>query len=304
MLQSTRDPAARFRRLPLATATAILVAACAIVLSLVPEWILFRQRLAFNVFDLDDHAVLRPFDHTTHDRLKLRSWYVAPQGDKPVLVYFPGRDGDIMRKPGHLLELTAQGYGLLLAGYRGYGGNRGTPREFDLYLDAMSMLTQFRERVEAPGGFVLYGYSMGSTIAANTGAQLDVRAVILEAPLSNFLQAVRQQAGNIPALLVRSRFDNVARVAEIRAPVLLLAGSRDLVTPPLFARVLAEANPALASVAVIEDANHVNIIRLGGGQVVREFLAGLSDLHMAVAEGARAGPMSAAVLPFGGRAAQ
>ncbi len=236
---------------------------------------LFRQRLAFSVFDMEDNAVLRPFDHTTHDGLRLRSWYVPAQDDKPVVVYFPGRDGDLLRKPGHLLELTGDGYGVLLAGYRGYGGNPGVPREFDLYLDAISMLGQFAERVEAPGGLVLYGYSMGTGIAANTAAQMEVNAVILEAPISNFLQAVRQQAGNVPAILVRSRFDNLSRIAEIKAPILLLAGGQDPVTPAVFAWALAEANPVFAHVEVIDDANHVNIIRLGGRQVVRDFLARL-----------------------------
>lgn len=277
MPQPTGFPAARFRRLPLVTAATAFVAACAIILSLLPEWVLFRQRLAFSVFDMEGHAVLRPFDHTTRDRLRLRSWYVPPQDDKPVLVYFPGRDGDLLRKPGHLLELAGDGYGVLLAGYRGYGGNPGIPREFDLYLDAISMLAQFADRVKTPGGFVLYGYSMGTGIAANTAVQLDVRAVILEAPMSNFLQAVRQQAGNVPAILVRSQFDNLSRIAEIRAPILLLAGGQDPVTPALFAGALAEANPALAHVEVIEEANHINIIRLGGRQVVRNFLDGLGS---------------------------
>lgn len=275
MPQPTGFPAARFRRLPLVTAAAGFVAVCAIILSLVPEWVLFRQRLAFSVFDMEDNAVLRPFDHTTHDGLRLRSWYVPAKDDKPVLVYFPGRDGDMLRKPGHLLELTGDGYGVLLAGYRGYGGNPGIPREFDLYLDAISMLGQFAERVKAPDGFVLYGYSMGTGIATNTAAQMEVDAVILEAPISNFLQAVRQQAGNVPAILVRSRFDNLSRIAEIKAPILLLAGGQDPVTPALFAWALAEANPAFARVEVIDDANHVNIIRLGGRQVVRDFLAWL-----------------------------
>lgn len=263
----------RRRLASLILALGVALSGAAVLLSWVPEWILFRQRMLFSILDLDAGAVLLPYDHETHDGLRLRSWYIAPAADMPVIVYFAGRDGDVMRKPAHLFELAGEGYGLLLVGYRGYGGNPGLPREFDMQLDAVALLEHFRRTGVADGGYVLYGYSMGSAIAANAAAQVEARAVVLEAPISSFLEAVRQQARGVPSWLVRTRFDNLARMAEITAPVLLLAGGRDAVTPALFALALADANPAVTRVHVLEDANHFSIIRLGGRQAVREFLA-------------------------------
>src|SRR5690606_7970112 len=120
-----------------------LVAVAILLLSLLPEWVLYRDRMLFSVLDLGEDAPLVPFDFTTHDGLRLRSWYVPPSEEKLVIVYFAGRDGDLLRKPGHLLELTQEGYGLLLAGYRGYGGNPGIPRELDMHLDANYLLAAF-----------------------------------------------------------------------------------------------------------------------------------------------------------------
>lgn len=269
----TSSSAKRKRRLsPLLVTVVLALAAALTVLSSLPEWILFRQRLLFSVLDLGDDMVLVPFDHTTHDGMRLRSWYIAPAEGRPMIVYFAGRDGDLLRKPAHLFELAQEGYGLLLVGYRGYGGNPGEPAEFDLNVDATYMLAQFSQTELADNGYILYGYSMGSAIAANAAAQVETRAVILEAPLSNFLEAVRQQAGGVPAWLVRTRFDNISRMAEIRSPVLLLAGGKDLVTPPLFALSLAAANPAMARVEVFDEANHFSIVRLGGRKAVRDFL--------------------------------
>lgn len=262
-------------------AVALAVGVAGVVLSLVPEWVLFRQRLLFSVLDVQAGTVLLPFEHTTHDGLRLRSWYIAPAAGKPVIVYFAGRDGDLMRKPSHLFELAGEGYGLLLVGYRGYGGNPGWPREFDLHLDATFLLAQFRQTGLADGGYILYGYSMGTAMAANAAAHVETRAVILEAPISSFLQAVRQQARGVPAWLVRTRFDNLSRMAEIHSPVLLLAGGLDPVTPALFALSLAEANPAMARVQVFEQANHFSIIRLGGRRAVRDFLAEVEEGMMA-----------------------
>ena len=267
----------RRRLSSLVFAVALAVGAAGVLLSMVPEWILFRQRLLFSVLDLDAGAVLLPFEHATHDGLRLRSWYIAPSGGKPVIVYFAGRDGDLLRKPAHLFELAQEGYGLLLVGYRGYGGNPGSPREFDMHLDANYMLAQFRQTGLADHGYILYGYSMGTAFAVNAATQVATKAVILEAPISSFLQAVRQQARGVPSWLVRTRFDNLARMAEIRSPTLLLAGGMDPVTPALFALSLAAANPLVARVEVFEEANHFSIIRLGGRQAVRAFLAQVED---------------------------
>lgn len=241
-------------------------------LLLIPDHILFQQRLLFSVLDLDVEAPLQPLDYETHDGQTLRSWYMAPDEDHPVIVYFAGRDGDILRKPRHLFPLTERGYGLLLVGYRGYGGNPGFPNEPQMYIDNYGLLSQVRSSGMAENGFILYGYSMGTGFAANAATQIAPVGVILEAPMSSFLDSVRQQAGQVPAFLVRTRFDNLAKIAEIRAPTLLLAGGMDSVTPAWFALSLAAVNQTYATVKVFEDANHFNIMRLGGSDAITNFL--------------------------------
>ncbi|MEO3998124.1 alpha/beta hydrolase [Mesorhizobium sp. CAU 1732] len=254
-------------------AIGVLGAMSVAALAVVPEHILYRQRLLFSILDLKAEAPLQALDYRTYDGLTLRSWYIPPRDDRPMIVFFAGRDGDILRKPQHLMELTKIGYGLILVGYRGYGGNPGWPNEADMYLDASSLLVQARDAGLEGTGFVLYGYSMGSAFAANAAAHSRPLALILEAPISNFLDAVRQQAGLVPSWLVRTRFDNVTRVSEVQAPVLLMAGGQDAITPPWFALSLAAANPNFAQVKVFEEANHFSIIRLGGRNTVADFLA-------------------------------
>jgi uncharacterized protein len=261
----------RWHRFLLAFVAVVTVSAFGVV-AVLPEHILFRQRMLFSIFDLDSQFTLRPFNQRTHDRLTLRSWYHPPQGERPTIVYFAGREGDLIRKPAHLLALAEQGYGLLLAGYRGYGGNPGWPSERAMFLDAASLLWQAEAAGLAPNGYVLYGYSMGSGIASNAAVQVRPRALILEAPISSFIEAVRQQAGNVPRWMVRTQFDNIARIAELDIPVLLLAGGRDTITPPWFAISLARANESVVTMHVYEDANHMSIIRHGGRDAIAAFL--------------------------------
>jgi uncharacterized protein len=237
-----------------------------------PEHILFGYRLHFSILELDRDRELLRFDHRTADGLTLRSWYVPPRDGRPTIVYFAGRDGDILYKPGHLVGPVEEGYGLLLVGYRGYGGNPGFPSEVWIQRDNLALLDRAREAGITPNGTILYGYSMGSAFAAHAAAYSEPLGVVLEAPLSTFLAAVRLQAGRVPGFLVRTRLDNLARLPMIDAPILLLAGGMDTITPPSFAHALAYANPGLTKVEIVPEANHFNIIRLGGYRAIEEFL--------------------------------
>lgn len=285
LLRCTNSMPARLSRWrPVAGIAAVLGALAAgmlVALTFIPDHILFRQRLAFSILEMDSEREMIALDHRTHDGLVLRSWYVAPQAGRPVIVYFAGRDGDILRKPAHLVERVEEGFGLVLVGYRGFGGNPGLPREIDMHRDIHALLARLKTENLAGSGLILYGYSMGSAFAANAAAQTDPLAVILEAPLSSFLAAVRQQAGNVPGFLVRTRLDNLASVPRIRAPILLLAGGRDAVTPPAFALALAAANPSFATVEVFADANHFSIVRLGGREAIGRFLEDVNNRTMA-----------------------
>lgn len=263
----------RGRRTFIATvATALLGLSSLGLLAIAPEHILFQGRLNFSVFDLDAEQSLRAFDQRTYDSLTLRSWYRLPTNEKPTIVYFAGRDGDLLRKPGHLLQLADAGYGLLLVGYRGYGGNPGRPSERSMFLDAAALLSQAQEAGLAPWGYVLYGYSMGSSVAANAAVQVRPRGLILEAPISKFSDAVRQQVNRFPRWLVRTHFDNVARIGELDIPTLLLAGGRDTITPPTFALALAAARDDQVTLKVYDEATHFSIIRHGGRRAVIDFL--------------------------------
>lgn len=264
-----------------ATAAAALlmfgIMAGVIAAQTVPELFLFRERLVWNILEIKSSIDLQPVDLRTHDGLTLRSWYHPPAKGKPVIVYFPGRDGDLLRKPAYLFQLTEKGYGLTLAGYRGYGGNPGRPSEQLFYHDATALLTQLSVEGLAPDGTVLYGYSMGTGVASYVATMTQARALILEAPFTSFPEAVRRQVPSVPLWLVRSRFDTRSRIREIDVPILLLAGQNDTVTPPYFAETLALLSESFSELHILQGANHLNIGRNGAIDLVAGFLFGLTE---------------------------
>ncbi|TKT79376.1 alpha/beta fold hydrolase [Aquamicrobium sp. LC103] len=273
----------------IAVAAALLLLAGLVAVQTVPEFILYRERLVLNLLEIESNVELQPVDLSTHDGLLLRSWYHPPAPGKPVIVYFPGRLGDLIRKPAHLFGLAEQGYGLMLAGYRGYGGNPGRPSEHLLYRDAAALLTKLTKEQLAPDGIVLYGYSMGTGIASYVAMQGRPRAVILEAPFTSFPDAVHRQASSVPLWLVRTRFDTRSRIGGIDVPILLLAGQEDAITPPAFAEALASLSEGFSKLYVLPEANHINMIRHGAREIISGFLFGL--------DAERAGSDQAAAVP-------
>lgn len=256
---------------------ALLVIGLVVAVQTVPEFILYRERLVFNLLEIESNIDLLPVDLKTHDGLTLRSWYHPPAEGKPLIVYFPGRLEDLIRRPAHLFELAEEGYGLVLAGYRGYGGNPGRPSERLLYRDAASLLSKLTHEGYAPDGMVLYGYSMGTGIASHVATETKPSALILEAPFTSFPDAVRQQARSVPIWLVRSRFDTRSRITSIDVPILLLAGEQDRITPPKFAKSLAALSQGVSKLEILPEANHVNMARRGALEAVSGFLGSLGN---------------------------
>src|ERR1017187_1349233 len=66
---------------------------------------------------------------TSGDGEKLIAWFVAPRGNKPVVLYFQGNAEGLAARIARFTWLTAYGTGLLALCYRGYGGSTGRPTQ-------------------------------------------------------------------------------------------------------------------------------------------------------------------------------
>ena len=96
---------------------------------------------------------------------------------------------------------------------------------------------------------VIYGHSMGSGAAVGLASQLvagaDYGALILESAFTSFSD-VGWQAGVLAGVLSHfnsERFDSLARIKQIKAPLLMLHGSDDSTVPQVLGeKLFAAAN--------------------------------------------------------------
>jgi fermentation-respiration switch protein FrsA (DUF1100 family) len=202
---------------------------------------------------------------STEDGLSLLSWYLPARPGRPVIAYFHGNGGHIGYRVERVLRFAGEGYGVLMAEYRGYGGNPGAPSEAGFYADGRAALAFLEREGVAPNRLVLYGESLGSGVAVQLAAQHEVAALILEAPLTSVSEVAQCHFPYVPAArMVTDRFDSLSRIGKVRAPILVLHGERDRVVPVRYGRALFDAAPEPKEGWFAPEAGHEDLARYGG----------------------------------------
>jgi fermentation-respiration switch protein FrsA (DUF1100 family) len=211
---------------------------------------------------------------TTADGLSLLSWYRPPSDQAPVLVYFHGNGGNAGYRTNRMTRFAQAGLGVLMLEYRGYGGNPGTLSEAGLQADAAAALDFVMGHEHIPvRRLAIYGESLGAAVAVHAAANRKVAALILEAPFTTLADAAFYHYPFLPvSLLLHDRFDSVAAIQQVDAPVLILQGERDQVVPIRFGRALLAAAHEPKESWFSPEAGHNDLARFGALDVALAFI--------------------------------
>jgi hypothetical protein len=178
----------------------------------------------------------------TSDGLRLKALYQKARGDLPTLIFFHGNGDNLAGAMAATSSLAANGYGLLLPEYRGYGGNPGSPSEAGLYRDGEAALQWLREGGVPIERVVLVGNSLGSGVATELTAWNPVRGLVLISGFTSLADVAASHMRLFPVrLLLRDRYDNRAKLSRVTAPVLIVHGQRDTLIPVSHAEALARS---------------------------------------------------------------
>ncbi|KQZ64254.1 hypothetical protein ASD67_07085 [Sphingopyxis sp. Root1497] len=231
-----------------------------LVFALAATAILYTQqrRLLFPApahYPLDPPQGFRLVHTRTDDGLRLSAFYRPAAPGQRTILFFHGNGDSLSGAIQATRGPAAKGAGLLLAEYRGYGGNPGSPGEDGLYRDGEAAVRWLVEAGVAPHDIVIVGNSIGSGPATEMALRHDVAALMLVSGFSDLPAVVRSQFPFIPGWLVRDRFDNAAKLPRVKAPVFLMHGDADtLVKPDNLARLRAARRDA--TVALVAGAGH------------------------------------------------
>jgi fermentation-respiration switch protein FrsA (DUF1100 family) len=212
----------------------------------------------------------------TIDGLPLASWFQKPADDsKPVLLFFQGDTGALADRIGEFTPYIRNGYGIFLLGYRGFGGNPGTPSERGLYRDARAAIGWLETQGYALNRVVFYGHSLGTGIAVEMAVEYSgAKAVVLEAPYTTLPNTVVLDMPLLRASwFMKDRYDNLSKMAKIKIPLLIIQGTADEVIPVEQGRQLYAAARGPKEAQFVPDAGHTNLYDFGEAEMVMDFLA-------------------------------
>jgi len=223
---------------------------------------------------------MRRIDAQSTDGLTIESWYVEARDYLPTLIFFQGNAGAIADRGDKVRPFIDRGYGVLLVGYRGYGGNPGSPTEAGLYADATAALTFLEAQEIGQENWVLYGESLGTGVAVEMAinwARRDsaVGAVVLEAPFTTMGDAAASHYPYLPARhLVRDKYSSISKIRNILAPLLIFHGDRDRVIPQKLGKKLFDAAAEPKQSLWISGAGHNDLFDFGAADHVIRFIDG------------------------------
>jgi fermentation-respiration switch protein FrsA (DUF1100 family) len=208
--------------------------------------------------DADELAVV------TEDGVRLHGWRIRGAG-KRALLFFHGNAGNIADRLERAKILNARfGLDVFLIDYRGYGLSSGSPSEEGLYGDARAVYEAAVAAGFHPERIVIFGESLGAAVAVDLARRRPCAGLVLEAPFLSIPEIARVHYPFVPAFLVRSRFDNLSKIADVAVPKLILVPELDEVVPPEHGRHLFEAARGARELFIVPGAHHSDAYLVGG----------------------------------------
>jgi len=179
-------------------------------------------------------------------------WWL-PNADPaaPTLLYLHGTFRNLYRNHPKMEALRDAGFAVLAVDYRGFGDSTPiVPSEETILADADVAWAELVRRQPDPCKRVIYGHSLGGAVAIDLASRKHVRvdyaALAVESTFSSLVDLAGSAVGPLGPLTVwlsSERFDSLATIGKVDAPILMLHGDRDDTVPIALGRKLRDAAP-------------------------------------------------------------
>jgi uncharacterized protein len=201
------------------------------------------------------------------DGVRLFGWYVEAGTDRPVMLWCHGNAGNISHRLENLKLLFQLGLSVFLFDYRGYGRSQAVrPSERGLYDDAYGAYDYLtRIRKIRPERIVLFGRSLGTTVAGELAVQRPASALILESSFPSIEAVAKFHYAGLPVhWLLGAEHRLIDRLPQLALPKLIIHGDKDDIIPIELGRQVFDAVKPPKEWYVIQGADHNNTYHVGG----------------------------------------
>lgn len=243
--------------------TEILIIA-AIVLVALPGvlFYLLQHKLVFAPNYYPERSMMLERAHAYHLQnmdvvpgITLEGIVYEPDNPSSTVLYFGGKEQDSVALIGKFSQYYPD-LRLIAFNYRGYGASKGRPTQHDILEDALKIYDWCEREY---GDTILFGYSLGSSVAAFIGTQRRTKLVVLVSAFDSVAALIKAKLP-VPNFIIRHRFDTAVFVQNILSPLYLYVTEDDLVVPVSHARNLKNNVKNLAEYKEFSGYDHTELL--------------------------------------------
>lgn len=176
------------------------------------------------------------------DGVNLSGWFIPAERPRGTILFCHGNAGNISHRLESIQIFHRLKLSTFIFDYRGYGESEGKPTEQGTYLDAEAAWRYLVEkrRVE-PTDIIIFGRSLGGTVAAWLAQDHVPKALIMESTFTSVGEMARELYPYLPVKqLLRFDYNALDYLRKVNCPVLIVHSRDDEMVPFNHGRALFE----------------------------------------------------------------
>jgi fermentation-respiration switch protein FrsA (DUF1100 family) len=177
------------------------------------------------------------------DGLRLNGWYIPAADSEMTVLFCHGNGGNMMHCLDTINILYNLGLNCFIFDYRGYGNSKGKPGEEGTYLDARAAYRWLTEEKKvSPENIVVFGRSLGGSIAAHLAGKVKVGALLIESTFTSYVDIGRKFYPYMPVRwFARFSYRTIDYIKKVQCAVMIIHSRTDETIPFEFGLELYEA---------------------------------------------------------------
>ncbi len=209
-----------------------LVTAGLSALAILAGFMIFEEKLIF--FPTAGSVGTSPGEDVTltaADGVKIHGWWFPHPKARATILHLHGNAGNLSDRRDLVIGLQALGVNVLAIDYRGYGqSDPKSPNEKGVYADARAAYDWLLTKTTADR-IVIHGESLGGGVACELASTVACGGLIVQSTFTRAPDMAPRVLPWFPKFLVRTQFDNLAKVAKISCRKLFIHSRGDEMIP-------------------------------------------------------------------------
>ena len=158
-------------------------------------------------------------------------FYSFNKETKGLVIYLHGNSTNLVRWGVEHKMFCKRGYDFLVYDYRGFGKSKGQLSQKSFYEDALAIYDHFTKKYQNKN-IIVYGRSLGTSMATYVAAHRDCHKLILETPFFSIKDVFYSYYSFLPKIHAFSyEFPTYKYLKNVKASTTVFHGTKDKVTP-------------------------------------------------------------------------